>query len=309
MDQPTAFPRLPTELAIARCARQISVARVLRVALLSATFLVPLASPVLATRQSGLVGGLLLWGLPLAVMLLWILASVAGVRVSRLVQAAPSLIAAGLLEQAELRLAEGIRRFTLARSSKLLALHHLALLRHAQRCFADSARLAEAALARGVDSVDPQTGVSARLLVADASLELDDLSRCHAMLLGLRSRGLPLSDLLHLTALEVDYLGRIAAWREMLQDLRRRLELSELMPPAASVRAQAWLALAAAKCGDSETSEYLSRRCRLLADPGELVSDRAAFAELFGDGAGSDPAAQSSSSAASTAIPTDEPGR
>lgn len=309
MEHATTFPRLPTALAIARCTRQMSLARVLRIALLAATFLVPLASPIVASRQSGPLGGLLLWGPPMTVMTLWILASVAGVRVSRLVQGAPPLIAAGLLEQAELRLAESVRRFTLARSSKLLALHHLALLRHAQRRFADSIQLAEVALAGGVDAADPSAGVSARLLVADAAMETEDLPRCHLMLRDLRSRILSLSPLLHLAALEVDYLGRIAAWRELLVDLRQRVELSELMPPTVSVRTHAWLALAAQHCGEQETSDYLSRRCLLLVDPNELVSERPALGELFADGSRRDAAAPPPVTSVSAEIPSEGPGR
>lgn len=282
MSGPTSFPLLPTELAIARCVRHMTLARGLRFALLSVTILLPLVAPLLASRRAGLVADLLLWIPPLTVMALWILASIAGIRVSKLVQGAPSLIAAGLLDQAELQLAEGISRFTLVRSSKVLALHHLALLRHAQGRFGDSLRLADAALGHGADRVEESAGVSARLLVADAALEMGDLSRCHAALTSLRRCDLRLSDLLHLTALEIDYLSRIGAWREMLVDVRARIDLCELMPAPVSVRSQALLGLAAREAASTELADFLVRRCVLLADVEELVAQRPPLGRLFG---------------------------
>jgi hypothetical protein len=315
-NEPTSFPRLPTDLAISRCARQMTLARSLRMVLLSVTILIPLVAPILASRRAGLVADLLLWLPPMTVMAVWVLASIAGVRVSKLVQSAPSLIAAGFLDQAELRLAEGISRFTLVRSSKVLALHHLALLRHAQRQFADSLRLADAAIFHGADRADEHAGVSARLLIAEAALELGDLPRCHAALQSLRLRPLQLSDLLHLTALEIDYLSRIGAWREMLSDVRARVDLSELMPAPVSVRSQALLALAARETGQSELADFLVRRCVLLADVEELVAQRPVLSGLFGVRSSAEPVAttpaiptQPIPPSGSTEIPTGEPGR
>ena len=68
------------------------------------------------------------------------------VRGSQLASVSPSLIAAGQFELAEHQIEQALRTFSLFRTSKLLSLHHLAVLRHAQRRWMDAAELCTALL-------------------------------------------------------------------------------------------------------------------------------------------------------------------
>ena len=83
-----------------------------------------------------------------------------------------------------------MRSFSLFRTVKLLSLHHLAVLRHAQRRWRDSAMLSQALLRQRLGSLQ---GVSrsSRLMLADSLLELGDLRGAHeALPLALAELGL-----------------------------------------------------------------------------------------------------------------------
>ena len=72
---------------------------------------------------------------------------------SRLAANSPSLIAAGQFDLAEYQIEQSLQNFSLFRTSKLLSLHHLAVLRHAQRRWADAAELCSALLRQRLGSL------------------------------------------------------------------------------------------------------------------------------------------------------------
>jgi hypothetical protein len=213
----------------------------------------------------------------------WLLLSYLSARGSRAAAVTPALIAAGEYEQAEDSIEEALRGFSLLRSVKLRSLHHLALLRHAQRRWPESAMLCRALLAERLGILS-SIGRSARLVLAEALLELDDLHGVHLALDGLYRQPLALGEALELTVLQLDYLSRIGQWQPMMEASRGKVELAELMPPAKSARAQALLALAARKLGLAEWEHWLRKRVELLTDRAELLAQRPLLADLW-DGA------------------------
>jgi hypothetical protein len=269
------------DLAIEQSRRQAALGQFVRVVLIVVTLIGPLAASALGARLGDPTSTILAWVVPLAIIAAWVAASSAGVRVMKLVQRVPLLIAAGRYDAAEHHLAQSLARFSMVRSSRVMALYHLATLRHAQGRHADAARLASAVVVDGRRDIDEPVDVHARLILAESSLELDRPHGAYAMLVELRDRPLRLGETLKLLAIEIEYLARIEGWSAMLERVGEKLELIDLMPAGESSRCQAWLALAASRAGQSDLHEYLAARVRLVSDPGPLVAARPVLRELF----------------------------
>src|SRR4051794_5954185 len=125
---------LTAETAISRLRRDLTVAAAVKVALfaaVAAALVVPKVDKAVALVFVGTV---------------WMALSYASAKGSRLAAGSAALIAAGQFDEAERRIDQALRRFSLFRAVKLQSLHHLALLRHAQRRWPESALLARALL-------------------------------------------------------------------------------------------------------------------------------------------------------------------
>jgi methylmalonyl-CoA mutase N-terminal domain/subunit len=183
-------------------------------------------------------------------------------------------------EQAEEVIDRSLRMFSLFAATRILALHHLAMLRHAQRRWAESAALCRAVLAQRLGRVRGLSK-SARLMLADSLLEINDLAGAHAALAGLYSERLALGEAINLLVVQFDYLWRVGAWAQMMAQPSTTVQLAELMPTKQSARTQALLALAARKTGREEWAQWLRRRVELLVDVRELAAERPVLWELW----------------------------
>jgi hypothetical protein len=211
----------------------------------------------------------------------WFWLSLNSARGSRMAAASPSLIAAGQFEEAERNIELTVRTFSLFRTVKLQALHHLALLRHAQRRWQESATLAQALLGQRLGALQPLSS-STRLLLADSLLEMKDFRGAYEALNGLYRQRLRLAEVLNLLAIQLDYSAGIGAWQSMMEGVMGKVQLAELMPTASSARTQAFLALAAKKVGRADFAQWLSARVELLADVQRLSIERPMLGELWG---------------------------
>jgi hypothetical protein len=212
--------------------------------------------------------------------LIWVTLSYHSVKNSRLSANSPSLIAAGQFDLAEYQIEKSLKNFSLFRTSKLLSLHHLAVLRHAQRRWADAAELCSALLRQRLGSL---TGLSrqSRLILADSLLEMGDLNGSYQAISGLYQHRLTLGEALSLLHVQLDYQWRVNAWDQMLAGLRNKIEMAELMKTANAARSQALLALAAKKAGHEDLSAWLRRRVELLVNVNDLTAARPALKELW----------------------------
>jgi hypothetical protein len=267
---------ISAESAISIFRRDLTLGKMLRGALLAGALacvainLLPVAKPVDGTV------------LLLGIGIVWLVLSYRSMRGQRLAAESPSLIAAGQFDEAEQQIEAALRSFSLFRSAKVLSLHHLALLRHAQKRWQEAASLCRALLGqklgtlRGVDR-------PSRLLLADASLELNDLQGCYQALASLYNERLSLGEATNLLAVQLDYEARIGAWEAMLPRgaTYKRVQLAELMPAASSARAQAFMALAARRTGRPDWADWLRSRVELLADLSELIRERPMLSELW----------------------------
>jgi hypothetical protein len=262
-----------TEAAILRLRRDLTLSSVLKGGLL----FLALASFFIEAAGVKLLGGSMMLAL---IGFLWLVLSYRSVKGSRIAAVSPSLIAAGNYEQAERHIDEALRSFSLFRTVKLRSLHHLAVLRHAQRRWGEAVILCRTLLSQ---RLGPLAGVSrsTRLMLADALLESNDVRGAYEALAGLYMDRLSLTEALELQAVQLDYLWRVEAWDAMLAGLKQKVELAELMPARRSARVQATLALAARRRERADLENWLRRRAELLADPADLIAQRPVLAELW----------------------------
>jgi hypothetical protein len=190
------------------------------------------------------------------------------------------LIASGQYGAAEQQIEQLLQRFSVSRASKLLSMHHLAALRHAQRRFGDAAALCRELLGQRLGHLKGLSRAS-RLILADSLLELNDpVSAYHAMV-PLYQQRLPLGEALALLSIQLDYQARTGAWAAITEQIATKVQLTELMPPGPAVRAQALLAVAAQRCGKDDWSRWLIQRVELQSDVQELCARRPMLWELW----------------------------
>ena len=228
-------------------------------------------------------GGWFGW-LPLAVLggaiCAWGVLGYRGVRQSSVAADSPLLIASGQYDEAEQHLEVALRSFNILRSARLVNMHQLILLRHAQGKWRDAAVLCQALLGQRLGTLKPLAR-SSRLLLAESLLELNDLPAAYAAITALYQQKLSLAEALNLLLVQTDYEARTGAWAAMVQNLPTKADLAELMPAHAAAKLQALLALAAKQTGRADWSTWLWRRAMLLVDPHTLLADRPALQPLM----------------------------
>lgn len=264
---------ITAETAISRFRRDLAVGSLLRGLLLTGAAACVLAGPMLGARFDGAMALLVIGAV-------WLALSYRSVKGSRLAADSPSLIASGQFDQAENQIDQALRSFSIFRTVKLLSLHHLAVLRHAQRRWQESAMLCRALLSQKLGNLQALAKPS-RLLLADSLLQLGDLNGVYRVLSDLYYQRLSLVEALTLQTLQLDYLHRIGAWEPMIGNIGTKVQLAELMGSNSAARSQAMMALAAQKLGKAELSSWLRRRAELLVDPQQLVTDRPVLRELW----------------------------
>jgi hypothetical protein len=244
-----------------------------------------LKAVLLGTGAASLVGPALGLKVDASIVLLiigavWVVLSMRSVHGSRLAATSPMLIATGRFDAAEEQIEGALRAFSLSRKVKLLSLHHLAVLRHAQQRWQESATLCRALLNQRVGSAAGLMRAS-QLILADSLLELNDLTGTHDSLTRLHRTSMSLPESLQMMLVQLDYESRIGAWSHMMAGITGKVEMAELMSGEAAARTQAFLALAAKKLGRTDWAEWLRRRVELLVDVKGLCVSRPMLSELW----------------------------
>src|SRR5687767_7565944 len=130
---------IPAHTAITRIRRDLTVSAVLKGVLVGIA-----ALGLIVPNVTGIPGGDVI--LLTIVGAAWIGLSYRSIQGSRAAADSPHLIASGRLELAEKQIEQSLASFSLFRQAKLLTIHHLALLRHAQKRWGDVALLCRALL-------------------------------------------------------------------------------------------------------------------------------------------------------------------
>lgn len=253
--------------------RDLTLASLLKFTLSAGAALCLLSAPVVGA------------GMPVTLILgvivvVWFTLSYRSLRASALAVDPPRLIASGQYDQAELQIEQVLKRFTVYRTVKLTGIHQLAILRHAQRQWGESATLCRGLLGQRLGALD-RMAQSSRLILVDNLLELGDLNGAYAGLVDLYRQRLSLHEAMDLLSVQLDYESRIEAWTAMMHNVAAKVQMCELLPATAAAKAQALLALAARHTGRADWADWLAKRAGLLGDIDALVTDRPALKEVF----------------------------
>jgi hypothetical protein len=264
---------LPAEYAISRARRDLTLGAMVRFLLAGGALACLVLGPFL---NAGFATGIVLSIIGVA----WFTLSMRSAQGSQMVNMSQLMIANGQWDQAEKTIEQSLRSFSIFRGSKLLSLHHLAMLRHAQSRYAESAALCRAVLGQRLGAMRGLSR-SSRLILADALLEMGDVRGAYDAFIHLHDERLGLGEAVQLLLIETDYNARIGAWEPMLSAIGTKIQLAELMPTDSAAAVQALLALAAKKVGKVELSNWLKRRAELLLEPEAMVRQRTMLKELF----------------------------
>jgi hypothetical protein len=264
---------ISAENAIRALRRDLTISSFLKYSLLGLGLICLLFGPIFGSGFSLTMIILLVGGI-------WLLLSYRSAKGSSLAADSPLLIASGQFDEAEEHIEQVLRSFSLFRAVKLLSLHHLAVLRHAQRRWRESALLSRALLHQRLGSLQ-SLGRSNQLMLADSLLELGDLAGAHEALSGLYRERLTLGEAMNLLVVQLDYESRISAWGAMTKNMVAKVQLAELMSAPSAGKTQAFLALAAMKQGRVDWAKWLAARTALLVDVNALVAERPVLGEVL----------------------------
>ncbi|MEX0655638.1 MAG: hypothetical protein WD534_13940 [Phycisphaeraceae bacterium] len=215
-------------------------------------------------------GGSMLNVIPVVLVLLaWMMVNLISARVSRELPRLSATIADDP-PTAERRLAEHLRRRPLLRWVRLMLYHRLAMLRHRQRRFAESAAICQAVLGY---SMGPAREARAHLLLllSEASLEEHDLGSAYGALSELHRMRLSLIEALQRLALQTRYELQAGYDDAVLHRREQKVQLAELMPAPQCSAVHAMLATAADRTHAASLAGWLWARVELLAAPEQLA--------------------------------------
>jgi hypothetical protein len=264
---------ISAELAISRLRRDLTVGATIKVLMLIGVAIALIIGPFVGAR------GELLFVMAL-IGAAWMMWGFRSFRETHRATQFPSLIAAGQFDVAEDQIERLLRTFSPFKNVKLLGVHHLAMLRHAQSRWQDTAMLCRALLRQRLGSLSGLNKTS-RLILADALLEMNDASGAYETIQRLYDQHLSLSEAMNLMAIQLDYESRVGAWDSMMHNIAGKVQLAELMSPASGARTQALLALAARKTGRDDWHQWLRRRVELLTDVQKLATQRPLLWEVW----------------------------
>lgn len=205
----------------------------------------------------------------MAVLIVWLMVNSISAKVSRELPTIAALLDSDPAA-AEDRIARALKRRPLLRWVRLMLAHRLAVLRHRQQRFDDSARLCQAILAYPLGPAR-QTRPHLLLMLAEAQMQLGQPSAAYPPLRELHGMPLSLAEQLQRLALQTRYELLIGRHAEAVRDAKRKVELAELMPAAQCGVMHAMLATAADRTRQTELAAWLWERARLLLTPAQFA--------------------------------------
>ncbi|QQE13075.1 hypothetical protein JD969_06335 [Planctomycetota bacterium] len=211
-------------------------------------------NPVLGAGSSGLVMILLIMG--------WLGLNSINAKTGREL-AQVSMVLDQDPKRAEGWIALALARKPLLRWVRLMIYHRLAIVRHREQDFAESA-----AICRGVleYSLGPAEASRAHLLLilTEASLEIRDMGTAYSSLSQLYGMKVSLVEALQRLSLQIRYEVMTGNYGAAVANIESKLELVELLPAMQCGIVHRLLAIGAERYGDRELAERLNKRAWLL---------------------------------------------
>jgi hypothetical protein len=170
---------------------------------------------------------------------------------------------------AEAVIASGLARKPLQRHVRLALYHRVAVLRHRQQRFAESA-----AICRSLLSLDQRRSLESRphllLMLVEAALHTGDIAGAYDALLELHHMKLRLGERLQLFALQTRYEVSTGHDAAAVANLQQKVAMAEMMPAPQCGMLHAMLSSAAARLGQHDRATWLGKRAQLLCTPEQL---------------------------------------
>lgn len=204
----------------------------------------------------------------LAVLGVWMGISSISARVSRELPAITAAVEADPAA-AQAMIDGHLHRRPLLRWVRLMLYHRLAVLRHRQGRFDQSAAICRAVLAQRMGPAR-QVRPHLLLMLAEARLQFRDPAGAYPALLELYATRLGLSESLQRLALQTRYEVMAGQDDAALHRTTQKIELAELMPAAQCGAMHALLATAATRARRDDLAHWLRARAELLCTPEQL---------------------------------------
>lgn len=163
-----------------------------------------------------------------------------------------------------------LRRKPLHRTVRLMLYHRLAVLRHRQQRFIETACVCRAVLAQTRMGGAVQVRPHLLLMMVESLLAMGDLWGAHAGLVELSRMKLSLVESLQCMGLRTRYMVAAGLDDAAMADLSRTVDMAELMPAAQCGVTHALLSIAAARAGHNDIADWLRRRAELICEPEQL---------------------------------------
>jgi hypothetical protein len=182
---------------------------------------------------------------------------------------------------AEDRLAGALKRWPLQRSVRLLIHHRLAMLRHRQQRFAETATIGAAVLRYRMGNAE-RIRAHLLLLMAESYLILGQLDHAYATLHQLYGLQLNLVESLQRMALQTRYEISAGQDDQALRSLDSKIELAELMPATQCGALHAMFAIAARRSEQTTLANWLQQRAELIGgrEPLDKLAEHSAFLDM-----------------------------
>ncbi|WP_145079671.1 hypothetical protein [Poriferisphaera corsica] len=162
-----------------------------------------------------------------------------------------------------------LKRKPLLKWVRLMIYHRLAMVRHRQGHYVESAAICRGVLKHGLGPAEGSRG-HLLLIWAEASIELRDMTGAYEALRQLHGMRLSLLEGLQRLCLQIRYEVIVGNDAAAVGNLDNKLEMLELLPAAQCGVVHRLLAVAAERIGEAEMAEYLNKRARLLCTEKQL---------------------------------------
>jgi len=204
-------------------------------------------------------------GLMLAGLFGWLIGNVVSNRTGRFAIAAAQMAAVDPASaDLESTIAQGMRRFTMYRTVRVMLYHQLAVLRHTRDEHDETVAICQALLSLPNLGLSGSLRTRLLLLLGDSALHRGDRFTAWHALNDLAGRRLELIESMQMLTVQTRYELACAYHEQALRALPKKVAIAELLPPHASAEMHRMLARAAEQAGRANTAVWLSERADLL---------------------------------------------
>ncbi len=208
------------------------------------------------------------WG-SLLIIGVWLGVTLINAQVAQSVERITRSIEMGLVADAERMIASGLGRYPLHPSLRLTLYHRLAVLRHRQGRFAETAMITHALLTHRLGKIELLRS-HLLLMLLESQLVGGQMMGAYMTMMELHRRRLSLTETMHLLPLQTRYELMCGHDQAVLAQCDRKIAVAELMPAPQAGLVHQWIGIAAQRQGREKLADFCQRRAALLCDPDQL---------------------------------------